>query len=43
MGLLDFWRKKKTDEPLKSSFQNKIKTPEKNMRSDVGRINNQRK
>ncbi|MCY1660404.1 hypothetical protein [Chryseobacterium sp. SL1] len=42
MGLLDFWRKKKTDEPLKSSFQNKIKTPEKNMRSDVGRINNQR-
>lgn len=42
MGLLDFWRKKKTDEPLKSSFQNKIKTPEKIIRSDVGQIDNQR-
>jgi hypothetical protein len=42
MGLLDFWRKKKTDEQLKSSFQNNIKTPEKNIKSNVGRIANQK-
>jgi hypothetical protein len=42
MGLLDFWRKKKQDEPFKSSFQNNIKSTDKNIKSDITKNNNQK-